>query len=191
MASSRSCELLSGCELETIRECAASHGQDWIYSWAMSYRRIEIPSLNCSLSNIMVCPSSADETSEQALEEYFRLGGNCIHCHGEGGEIHSRRETGHWLHRNGLRREFFLCTQICHEGWDEVGHHSIDRFTPEGVRDDVAKDLELLATEYLDLVYLDDNRLAPLESVVEVIGDEIKKGRVRALGVRNWTAERI
>jgi Aldo/keto reductase family len=48
-----------------------------------------------------------------------------------------------------------------------------------------------LATDYLDLVYLDDNPQTPLESVIETIADEVRSGRVRALAVRNWSAERI
>jgi len=107
----------------------------------------------------MVHPSSAEPgTHEAALDEYLRLGGDCIHCHGEGGETHSRRAAGRWLNRKGVRRQFFVCTQICHDGWDEAGQRAIDRFTPVCVSEDVATDLELLATGYLDLVYLDDVR---------------------------------
>ncbi len=99
--------------------------------------------------------------------------------------------TGEWLRGNGLRAEFFLCSQICHDGWDESAHRAIDRFTPQAVSDDVDTDLELLGTEYLDLVYLDDSPETPLEPVIEAIGREITRGRVRAFGVRNWTADRI
>ncbi|HEY3836291.1 MAG TPA: aldo/keto reductase [Bryobacteraceae bacterium] len=64
-------------------------------------------------------------------------------------------------------------------------------FTPEGVSEDIDADLELLATDYLDLVYLDDNPEARPESVIEEIGREIGSGRARAFGVRNWKPERI
>jgi mono/diheme cytochrome c family protein len=105
----------------------------------MPFRQIDIPILDRKLSNIMAHPSSVDSnTTGLALNEYFRLGGNCIHCHGEGGETHSRRTTGQWLQGKGLRGEFFICTQICHAAWDEVAQMSIDRFTPAGVSEDVA-----------------------------------------------------
>jgi aryl-alcohol dehydrogenase-like predicted oxidoreductase len=158
----------------------------------MSFRQIEIPVIGRKLSNIMVDPASADvESDEREFEEYFRLAGNCFHCHGEGGETRTKRATGRWLRKRGLRSESFVCTQICHEGWDENEHRAIDRFTPEGLQGDIAQDLELLETDYLDLVYLDDNPNAPLMPIVQAIGGELKRARVGAVGVRNWTAGRI
>ena len=140
----------------------------------------------------MAHPSSAEEDApELALDEYRQLGGNCIHLHDEGDGVHSRRATGQWLERRGLRAEFFLCTQICHAGWDSVGDRAIDRFKPEAVGEDIDADLELLATKYLDLVYLDDNPQAPLEPVIEALCREITRGKIRAFGFRNWTPERL
>src|SRR5258708_6264092 len=153
----------------------------------MPFRHIEIPSLSRSLSNVMAHPSSAEPGAlDFGLEEYRRLGGNCIHLHGEGDETHSRSATGQWLRSHGLRSEFFVCTQICHDRWDDTAKRAIDRFTPEAVSEDVATDLELLGTPYLDLVYLDDNPRAPCEPVIEAIGRELTRGRLRAFGVRNW-----
>jgi aryl-alcohol dehydrogenase-like predicted oxidoreductase len=158
----------------------------------MSFRQIEIRAFGRKLSNIMAHPASADvRPEEREFEEYFRLAGNCFHCHGEGGETRTKRAAGRWLRNRGLRGEFFVCTQICHEGWDGNNHRAIDRFTPEGVQEDIAENLELLSTDYFDLVYLDDNPNASLTSVVQAIGDEVKRGRLRAVGVRNWTAGRI
>lgn len=84
-----------------------------------------------------------------------------------------------------------MCTQICHAGWDSIGQRAIDRFTPEAVREDIDTDLELLAVKHLDLVYLDDNPQAPPEPVIEALCREIRSGRIKAYGFRNWTVERI
>ncbi len=158
----------------------------------MGFRQIEIPALDRVLSNIMAHPSSADpETHERGLDEYARLGGNCIHVHAEGEETHTRSATGRWLQRRGCQQEFFVCTQICHAGWDEAAARPIDRFTAAAVSEDIDADLDLLGTEFLDLVYLDDNPQSPFEPVVEGIGREIGLGRVRAFGVRNWDARRL
>jgi aryl-alcohol dehydrogenase-like predicted oxidoreductase len=158
----------------------------------MPFRQIEIPALKRTLSNVMAHPSSADpETHELGLDEYSRLGGNCIHLHGEGGEIHTRRVAGRWLQRRGLRSEFFLCMQVCHAGWDEDAGRAIDRFTAAAASEDIDTDLELLGTEYLDFVYLDDNPQVPFEPVIESIGRQIERGRVRHFGVRNWDAKRL
>src|SRR5215813_12490102 len=86
-----------------------------------------------SHGSIMRCfmahPSSAEaDTYERGLDEYRRLGGNCIHLPGEGGETHSRRPTGQRLESRGLWAKVFLCTQIYHEVSDETTKRAIVRF---------------------------------------------------------------
>lgn len=158
----------------------------------MALKQIEIPSLNRSISCLMAAPSSAEPgTHEQGLDRYRVLGGNCLHLHGEGGETHSRIATGKWLAKHHLRREFFVCTQICHEGWDEEAKQPIDRFTPAAVTEDITTDLELLGADYVDLVYLDDKLDAPFEPIIDALAHERESGRIRAFGVRNWTPKRI
>ena len=140
----------------------------------------------------MAHPSSVGEDGQElALDQYLQLGGNCIHLHDEGGGVHSRRATGQWLQRRGLRTDFFLCSQICHAGWDSTGQCAMDRFTPEAVTEDIDSDLELVATDYLDLVYLDDNPNVPVEPVIIELCRQITGGKIRAFGFRNWTPERI
>ena len=158
----------------------------------MPFRHIDVPSLGRSLSNLMCAPSSSDaDTHEAGLDEYHRLGGNAIHLHGEGGETHSRRAAGDWLRRHEFREEFFICTQICHDDWDGAVQQSIDRFTSEAAHQDISMDLQLLGTDYLDLVYLDDRPALRFEAVIDALGQEIASGRIRALGLRNWRADRI
>jgi len=158
----------------------------------MLLRQLEISSLRCRLSNIMACPSSAEPNSlEPGLDEFYRLGGNCIHLHGEGGGSHSRQATGNWLRRHRLRSKFFLCVQIAHDGWDPATGRAIGRFTPQAVAEDITSNLNLLGTDYLDFVYLADNPGAPVERVIGALTDAVASGRIRAFGARNWTAERI
>src|SRR5580704_6298278 len=104
----------------------------------MPLRHIEVPSLGQGLSTLMIAPSSAEADAHEAgLNAYHRLGGNGIQLHGEGGETHSRQATGEWLRKHGLRQTFFLCTQICHDEWDDATQQPIDRFTPEAVHQDI------------------------------------------------------
>jgi aryl-alcohol dehydrogenase-like predicted oxidoreductase len=158
----------------------------------VSFRRLIAPSLGFDLSNIMACPSSAEpDTHRTGLDEFRRLGGNCLHLHGEGGETHSRRATGEWLRQHKLRPHFFLCSQICQEGWDASRRKPVDRFMAEAVANDITADLDSLGTNYLDLVYAQDNPSAPVEPVIEQLARDMAQGRVRAYGVRNWSASRI
>ena len=140
----------------------------------------------------MLSPSSDAATMEErAFENYLRLGGDSIHLHGEGGEVSGRKAVGAWLSRRGLRPRFFLCSQICHDGWNEVEQRPIDRFSPQAVLEDISTDLDLLATEYLDLVYFDDRPGVSFEPVIEAFAAEVRGGRVRAFGLRNCPAGRI
>jgi aryl-alcohol dehydrogenase-like predicted oxidoreductase len=158
----------------------------------MPFRQISIPSLGRSLSNVMAGLSSAEpESHETGLDAFRKLGGNAVHVHGEGGETHSRTALGRWLARHNLRGEIFVCTQVCHEGWDAVAEKTIDRFTAEALRADIAADLALIETRYLDLVYaanVTDSGIAPF---IDAMAEEIRLGRVRAYGSRNWTAVQL
>jgi len=158
----------------------------------MAFRQMTIPAIGRPLSNVMADPSSAERDGQvHALDGYRELGGNCLHLHDEGDEAHARRAVGQWLHLRGARQDFFLCSQICHAGWDAIAQRSIDRFHPSALMEDIHTDLELLGTDYLDLVYLDDSPQTPLEPVIEALGRETRRGRIRAFGFRNWTADRI
>jgi len=158
----------------------------------LKMRRVEIAGFEKSLSVLMAAPSSGHpETHREGLDAFRRSGGNCIHLHGEGGETHSRTATGEWLRTNSLRDDFFLCSQICHEGWDEAAQQSICRFTADAVHADIDEDLRLIGTVFLDLVYLDDRPDLPFDPVLGALFDEVETGRIRSIGVRNWTPDRI
>jgi aryl-alcohol dehydrogenase-like predicted oxidoreductase len=157
----------------------------------MPLRRVQVPAFGRSLSNIMACPTSAEpDAHEPGLDLYHSLGGNCIHLHGEGGETHSRVATGKWL-RSRNRPDFFVCAQVCHEGWNESAQQPIDRMTPESLAEDVATDLELTGLDHLDLVYAANPPPASPERFLEAVAGEISRGRIGAFGVRNWTTEQI
>ena len=158
----------------------------------MSQRQIELHSLGRSLSVFMAHPSSHEgETYAASLNTYHQQGGNALHLHGEGDEIQSRKAAGDWLRAHQLRQTFFLCTQICHDDWDDTHQQPINRFTPEAVHQDIATDLELIGTDFLDLVYLDDRPHLPFEPIIEAIGSEIALGRLRSFGVRNFMPDRL
>ncbi len=140
----------------------------------------------------MAHPSSAADTNVSAnLLAYHQRGGNALHLHGEGGETHSRIAAGEWLATHECRELFFICTQVCHDDWDETAQLPIDRFTPEAFQQDIATDMALIGTRYLDMVYLDDRPNLPYEPIVQAIGLEIAAGRLRSFGVRNFTAPRL
>src|SRR5579872_7353341 len=158
----------------------------------MAITNVQVPSLGRRLSRLMANPSSAlPDTHIAGLDAYHQMGGNCIYLHGEGGETHSREATGQWLRERGRRSEFFLCTQVCHDDWDEANGRSVDRFTAAALKQDVARDLELIGIRQIDLVGLSDKPNAPLEPIMDAISSEIEAGRVGGYGLCNWSADRI
>ncbi len=156
------------------------------------FAHVYVSSLNRHLSRLVANPSSSGpNTHETGLDAYRESGGNCIYLHGEGGETHSREATARWLRDRGLRNEFFLCTQICHDDWDAIHSRPIDRFTSHAVAEDVTKDLSLMGIDHLDLVCLGDNPASSFEPVFDALTREIQKGRIGAYGLSNWTPRRI
>jgi aryl-alcohol dehydrogenase-like predicted oxidoreductase len=141
---------------------------------------------------IMAALSSAQpETHQDGLNLFRHKGGSMLHLHGEGGETHSRKAAGEWLNQHDLRSQFTVCTQICHDDWDEANQSPIVRFTPEGAAEDIAADLQLIRSSYVDVVYLDDHSELPFEPIIEFLAAEVRAGRIRHIGVRNWLPERL
>jgi aryl-alcohol dehydrogenase-like predicted oxidoreductase len=128
----------------------------------------------------------------QSLYRFFAAGGNAIHLHGEGGEEESRIAAGEWMKETGSRSKMFVCTQVCHEGWNDAAQVEIDRLTPAAIEEDIARDLDLLQTDYLDFVYFScDGSQAPVEPLMDTLEEQRRLGRIRSFGARNWSAERI
>jgi len=125
------------------------------------------------------------------LDRYLALGGGALHLHGEGGETHSRAAAGRWLREHDGGATLFVCMQVCHDGWDERAARPIDRFTADAVRADIAEDLALIERRRIDLAYLDDRPDRRAAPVLDALAGEIAAGRVGAVGLRNWPADRI
>jgi hypothetical protein len=149
-------------------------------------------SLNQKAFPLMAALSSArPETHEPGLELFRKLGGSLLHLHGEGGETHSRKAAGTWLERTGLRSQFALCSQICHDDWDDSLQRPILRFTPSGVVEDIEAELHLLGCAALDLAYLDDHGDLAFEPVIEALAAEVCAHRVLHVGLRNCRPDRL
>ena len=155
-------------------------------------RFITLPTFGRELCVVMAAPASSQYDSlEPRLDAFRALGGNCLHIHGEGGETQSRIETGKWICERGVREIFFLASQICHDGWNELLQQEVNRFTPGAVREDIALERELIGTEYLDFAYFDDRPDKPFEEVILAIGAELEAGKLRAFGARNFSEKRL
>lgn len=103
-----------------------------------------------------------------------------------GGE--SENVIGEWLKSMNTREEMIVITK-CGHGKDgalpENGMESV-------FADELAKSLECLKTDYIDLYMLHrDDPAIPVKRIMDCLNGYVISGRVRALGASNWTYPRI
>jgi aryl-alcohol dehydrogenase-like predicted oxidoreductase len=134
---------------------------------------------------------------ERILDTFVDRGGNFFdtaHCYAfwvNGGFGASERSLGQYLEDRGTRGEMVVATKGAHppvEGYRDRQ----DWMTPECVRDDLDDSLERLRTDYIDLYWLHrDNPSVPVGEIVDLLNDEVQRGRIRYFGGSNWRVSRL
>ncbi len=108
-----------------------------------------------------------------------------------GGSGASERALGEIVRRRGDRANVILATKGGHHHVN--GYHRPDRYlAADVIARDVAESLERLGVESIDLYFLhrDDPRV-PVGEIVDALSEHVSAGRLRNLGVSNWTTDRI
>lgn len=131
--------------------------------------------------------------SFELLDRYKSVGGNLIdtaECYAqwvENGAHASENLIGEWLMARKNRSEIVLSTK--------GGHYSYG--TPHRLnREDIEKDLDgslmRLKTDYIDIYWLHrDASCVPVGGLMEILSDAVKSGKVRYIGVSNWSHSRL
>ena len=103
----------------------------------------------------------------------------------KGGE--SETIIGNWLKRTGNRSKVIIATKVGMEmGPNDKGLAKAYIFRA------VERSLERLQTDYIDLYQShQDDAATPIEETLEAYAELIKRGKVRAIGASNFTAERL
>ena len=99
----------------------------------------------------------------------------------------SERTLGEWLQLNRLRDRVAVITKGGHPGprWQP-------RLVPDAITRDLEQSLKALRTDYVDLYLLHyDHASADVEPLVDVLNRHMSAGRIRALGVSNWSTDRL
>ena len=154
---------------------------------------ISIQDCRHSISPLIIGPHCVSKAhDDKDFDDFVELGGNCFYLHGEGGETQTRENVASWIKRLGIRDDLVLFFQICH-GHDEVTSVLEEsRFSPKSVSDDIEDNLNLLDTDYLDLVVLGgDNENIPAAEIIDVLETEKTQDRISAYGAFNWSPARI
>jgi aryl-alcohol dehydrogenase-like predicted oxidoreductase len=136
---------------------------------------------------------TADEgTSFAILDRFYEGGGRMIDT-AQGysvwvpGHVGGESETviGKWLAGRGVRAEMRIATKTGMSG--DPGD-----LAPQKVADELARSLERLQTDYVDLYYAHrDEPETPLEEVARGFDTLVKQGVAREIGASNYDAARL
>lgn len=136
---------------------------------------------------------TADEADSFAvLDGYLAAGGNFIDTAdtyssfapgNRGGE--SEAIIGHWQAARGVRERIVIATKV--GSWEE--HPGL---SPTTIRAAIEDSLGRLQTDYVDLYYAHrDDPQTPLEQSLGAFDELVREGKVRAVGLSNFSAARL
>jgi aryl-alcohol dehydrogenase-like predicted oxidoreductase len=167
-------------------------------------------SLGCMLMGTVM----DKKDSFTALDCFTEMGGDFLdtaNCYawwfGKGEFIGAESETivGQWLKERGNRDKVFLATKVGarlgnpQSIRDEQGNVFWDRvdadreyLAPRVIRLAIEDSLRRLQTDYIDLYYAHvDDRVTPLEELLDVFNALIQEGKVRYIGCSNFRTWRL
>lgn len=132
------------------------------------------------------------ETSFTVLDGFLASGGNFVdtadgYSHWVPGHTGGESETliGEWFSARGNRDDVVLATKVS-------THPEFSGLAASNVRAAADASLARLRTDHIDLYYAHfDDADTPLEETVAAFSKLVDDGKVRAIGVSNYSAERI
>ncbi|WP_348786440.1 aldo/keto reductase [Leifsonia sp. NPDC080035] len=132
------------------------------------------------------------DTSFQVLDAYTAAGGNFVDTAdgysawvpgNTGGD--SERILGEWFDARGNRDDVVLATKVSQ-------HPDFKGLAADNIRRAADASLERLQSEYIDLYYAHfDDETVPLEETVAALSGLVDAGKVRYIGISNYSPERV
>ncbi|MCI1643270.1 MAG: aldo/keto reductase [Bifidobacterium crudilactis] len=136
--------------------------------------------------------TSDEKTSREVLDEFVSAGGNLIDTAdvysawapgNSGGE--SEIVLGRWLTARAKRDDVLIATKVSQ-------HPQYQGLSADNVEAAANESLLRLGTDYIDLYYAHfDDEKTPLEETVAAFDKLVNEGKVRAIGISNYSADRI
>jgi aryl-alcohol dehydrogenase-like predicted oxidoreductase len=164
-------------------------------------RYIEIPETPLKLSAIclggaMYGSAIPENESFKMMDRFFELGGNYVDTANvyadwiEGSAGASEKTIGKWLKKTGLRKSFAIGTKGGHP--EIVSNPKPTNLSKVVLDEHLSRSLERLQTDYIDVYFV--HRDEPSRSVAEILetmNEFITDGRVKAIGVSNFSLPRL
>jgi len=132
------------------------------------------------------------DTSFAVLDAYTAAGGNFVDTAdgysawvpgNTGGD--SERILGEWFEARGNRDDVVLATKVSQ-------HPDFKGLAADNIRRAADASLERLKSDHIDLYYAHfDDATVPLEETVGALSELVDSGKVRAIGISNYSPERI
>lgn len=132
------------------------------------------------------------EESKSVLDAYIEAGGNFLDtadsyskwAPGNPGGV-SESIIGAWISERGNRESVVIATKVAQ-------HPDFAGLDPKNIRRALDASNRRLRTELIDLYYAHfDDPDVPLEEIAGTFSALVDEGRIRAIGVSNFTAERV
>ncbi len=160
------------------------HGGPLVFSQASNMPYADIPGVGKPVSRLVMGCDNQQTMPHAAImfDDFVERGGNCFDTAFIYGGGVMERLLGGWMQNRGNRDDLVVIGK---------GAHSPNCF-PERVTSELAKSLDRLQTDYVDVYFLHrDNLDVPVGEFVDVLNEHVEAGRIKAFGGSNWTAARI
>lgn len=149
-----------------------------------------------------LCFGTADFDDSSNKESYFARLDKYVECGGyfidtarvycsfiENGADVSESTIGEWMQKRGNREKMIIATK---GGHPPIGEMNVSRLSKADLDSDLAKSLECLKTDYVDIYFLHrDDQSIPVSEIMPILNEYVKDGKVHFLGASNWSVERI
>jgi len=129
------------------------------------------------------------------LDMFVEKGGNVIDTARnyyewvEDGRGKSEQTIGKWMDARGIRDNVYLSTK---GGVRNEGKKFFFNLSKENLTKELEQSLDALRTDYIDIYLLHrDEPKRPVEEIMENLQEIAEAGKVKALGVCNWSAQRV
>lgn len=161
-------------------------------------KKINLKNTDLSVSNIVMGTDSLgsivdEKLSYELLDFYTEAGGNILdtaECYAhwaENGVHASEKLIGKWMKERKCRNNTVISTK----GGFYI-FNTPHRLTQKDIFEDLDGSLRRLNTDYIDIYWLHrDAEEVSVEEIMDILTKAINQGKVRYIGVSNWTYERI
>ena len=143
-----------------------------------------IPGLGKTMSRlVMGCDNQPDLAHASAIfDHFYSLGGNAFDTGYVYGGGRYERLFGQWMANRGVREDVVVIVKGAHT----------PHCDPESLSSQLLESLERQQSEYADIYMMHrDDPDIPVGEFVDVLDEHQRAGRIKVIGVSNWTRERF